>query len=692
MSTPASAGDWAPAPASDGTTTREVLLVESDERLIETVREMLEAPASNGSPVDHYRVVGVARFADAVERLEETAPAAAILGTPAAEPARVRELHERFPALPILVLVPACDSALEDETLNAGAQEAFAYESVDARALRRAIHRAILRCRCQARSGSRKPGERSASEERLRLLESAVEQASDAILICTAEADKPTGPEVVYVNPAFTRMSGYAPSDILEQSPFLLGGPGSGPEREVEIFNKLTSGETVKGEFVAYDKERREFIMEWQVVPLRDESDVVTHLVAVQRDVTEHRRLEVELRQSQKMEAVGRLAGGVAHDFNNLLTAIIGYNELLLLALGQEHPQREAVEQIGKAAKRAATLTGQLLAFSRRQVLQPKVIDLNEVVTGIETILRRLIGEDIDLEIRLSEQASKVRADPGQLEQVVLNLAINGRDAMPDGGDLILETGDVELEAESARQLEAEPGAYVRLRVRDSGEGMDVETKAKIFEPFFTTKGQEKGTGLGLATVYGIVKQSGGFIGVESEAGEGTVFDVFLPRIDHLPVQPIDRSYSATVERGEERVLLAEDDESVRRLVSTVLTENGYEVLKAANGEQALAIAAEDSVEIDLLISDVVMPDMRGPELCRRILAARPRLRTLFISGYADGSAPHRGEFGADAPFLQKPFSPEALARKVREVLDAPEPTGASAEAGMPESDEPPPN
>ncbi|MEM7349716.1 MAG: ATP-binding protein [Acidobacteriota bacterium] len=512
-------------------------------------------------------------------------------------------------------------------------------------------------------------------KERLRLLESAVEQASDAILICSSGTETPTRPEVVYVNPAFTRMSGYGPEEILGKSPFLLGGPDSDPQRDVEVFNELTGGRTLKGEMVAYAKDRTEFIMEWQVVPLRDESGAVTHLLAIQRDITEHRRLETQLRQSQKMEAVGRLAGGVAHDFNNLLTAIIGYNQLLLLALGTDHPQREAVEQIGKAAKRAATLTSQLLAFSRRQVLQPKVIDLNEVVRGIEKILRRLIGEDIDLLIELEPLAAKVKADPGQLEQVILNLAINARDAMPDGGHLLVETDEVELDDDAAREHETESGAYVRLRVRDSGLGMDTETQAKIFEPFFTTKGQEKGTGLGLATVYGIVKQSGGFIGVDSTTGKGTIFDVFLPRIENQPVQPIDRSYSAKVERGDERVLLAEDDDSVRRLVSTVLTENGYEVLEAADGSEALDIAADLTLAIDLLISDVVMPDMRGPELCRRVLAGRPDMRTLFISGYADGSSPHRGEFGADVPFLQKPFSPEALARKVREVLDQPRST-----------------
>ncbi len=516
--------------------------------------------------------------------------------------------------------------------------------------------------------------ERRAAHERLRLLESAVEQATDAILICTADASDPMGHKVVYVNPAFTRMTGYDPDDLLAKSPFMLGGPDVSPERAEHLYNELTSGRTVSGEIVAYDKDRSEFIMEWQVVPLRDDRGEVTHVVAVQRDVSEQRRMESQLRQSQKMEAVGRLAGGVAHDFNNLLTAIIGYNQLLLMGLGPDHPQREAVEQIGKAAARAAALTSQLLAFSRRQVLQPRVIDVNAVLTGIEQILGRLIGEDIDLDTRLSSEPAKVKADPGQLEQVILNLALNARDAMPEGGHLILETAHVDLAADEARELEAEPGAYVRMRVRDSGLGMDAETQAKIFEPFFTTKAQEEGTGLGLATVYGIVKQSGGYIGVESTSGQGTTFSVYLPAIGEAAEEKVDRSRSARVERGHERVLLAEDDDGVRSLVATVLTDNGYRVLEAADGQQAMALAAEASEPIDLLISDVVMPDMRGPELERRVLAGRPGMRTLFISGYADGSSPHRGEFGADVPFLQKPFSPDALARKVREVLDRPRP------------------
>lgn len=615
-----------------------------------------------------FQVERVDRLGAAMDRLGDHAFEAVLLDALDGDLSLVSQLVQSFPALPLIVLAPADRRELGPKAIRSGAQDCLFHGEWTAESLARAVRFAIERCRAR-------PLDFGDSEEskHLRLLEAAVEQASDAILICTAQADDPTSHEVVYVNPAFTRMTGYAPGEILAQSPFLLGGPETDRERAEQLYNDLTAGRTLSGEMVAYDKDRSEFIMQWQVVPLRGGDDgEVTHLVAVQRNVTEQRRMENQLRQSQKMEAVGRLAGGVSHDFNNLLTAIIGYNQLLLNAIGPDHPQRDAVEQIGKAAKRAATLTGQLLAFSRRQVLQLKVIDLNEVLRGIESILRRLIGEDIVLEISPSSKPAKVKADPGQLEQVVLNLAINARDAMPEGGRLSILIGEEYVGAEQARDFDGEPGAHVLLTVEDSGKGMDTETQAKIFEPFFTTKGKDKGTGLGLATVYGIVKQSGGFIGVKSSTGKGTTFMVFLPCSAGLPVQPLPRSHSGTVERGDETVLLAEDDDGVRQLVSTVLVEHGYRVLEAADGVKALALAAEMAEPIDLLISDVVMPDMRGPELVQRMTAGRPDLRTLFISGYADGASPHRGEFGADAPFLQKPFSPEELMHKVREVLDKP--------------------
>ena len=644
-----------------------VLLIEPDDRVAREVHGML---ASNEE--GRFEVERAKQLDEGTDRLSSGAFAAVLLDPPEGDLESARDLVQSFPSLAVVVLARVGNPQQAIAALRVGAQDCVSRDEIDAASLQRSLKFAIERSRFRLAesNGSQGASDREGSEERLRLLESAVEQASDAILICTAEAHHPESHKVVYVNPAFTRMSGYSPGDLVAQSPFQLGGPETTEEEAEQLYEELASGRTLSGEMVAYDKDRRKFIMQWQVVPLLGEDRGVTHLVAVHRDISEHRRLEEQLRQSQKMEAVGRLAGGVSHDFNNLLTAIIGYNQLLLLSLGADHPQRDAVEQIGRAAKRAATLTSQLLAFSRQQVLQPKVIDLNQVVTGIEPILRRLIGEDIDLITSLSPEAASVKADPGQLEQVILNLAINARDAMPEGGYLAIETGDIDLGVEQARELDGEVGAYVRMRVRDSGQGMDNETQAKIFEPFFTTKGQEQGTGLGLATVYGIVKQSGGFIGVESAAESGTIFDVFLPRVADQPLQPIRRRPVRALEKGEECVLLAEDEDIVRLLVTEVLTENGYQVLAAADGGEALSIAADETVPIDLLISDVVMPDMRGPQLGRQIGAERPDVRMLFISGYADGAIPDGEGFGSEVPFLQKPFSPEALLHKVREVLD----------------------
>ncbi len=640
-----------------------VLLVTSDERLAGQVREALVADASPGGgqaeQAERFEVARAGQLEEAIRRLGEGSAGALLLDVTDDHLTPVGRLRHGFPDLPIVVLTAVRDRPLEIGAIRAGAQDVLIRNELQslARSLRFAIERVSAA---------------SQAAERVRLLQSAVEQSTDAITICTVDAGDPLSAKVVYVNPAFTEMIGYTAEEIHGQSPFLtLQSPEISPKQTKDLFDEMTAGRTLTGENLAYDKARSEYMMAWKVQPLRDVDGKVMHVVAIQRDVTEQRRLEDQLRQSQKMEAVGRLAGGVAHDFNNLLTAIIGYDQLLLMRLGPDHPEREAVEQIDKAAKRAASLTSQLLAFSRRQVLQPRVIDLNEVVKGIEQILRRLIGEDIDLVIRLCSAPAKVKADPGQLEQVLLNLAINARDAMPGGGQLIFESANVEVDTDHAREVGGDPGEYVRSTVRDSGMGMDEVTRAQIFEPFFTTKDQE-GTGLGLATVYGIVKQSGGFIAVESTAGKGTTFDVYLPRVEHLPLQDVERSHPPTVQQGTEHVLLAEDDDSVRRLIAAVLEERGYRVSIAANGEQALAIASDSSQSIDLLLSDIVMPDMRGPELDRRIVVDRPRMRTLFISGYADGS--YRGEFDADVPFLQKPFSPDCLARKVREVLDRPRP------------------
>ncbi len=390
------------------------------------------------------------------------------------------------------------------------------------------------------------------------------------------------------------------------------------------------------------------------------------------QDITERRGLEDQLRQAQKMEAVGRLAGGVAHDFNNLLTAIIGYADLLSVGSLREPACQHDLDEIRKAAERASSLTRQLLAFSRQQILQPKVLDLNQVVSDMGNLLHRLIGEDIELRTALAARLDPVRVDGGQIEQVVLNLALNARDAMPQGGKLTIETANVLLDDAYARgHVAVRTGPYVMLAVSDTGVGMSAETQARLFEPFFTTKELGKGTGLGLSTVYGIVKQSGGNIWAYSVLGKGTTFKVYLPRADG-PAEPATSQVVVSTTGGSETILLVEDDELVRRLAHEVLGRKGYRVISTGMIEEALQIAESQQRPIHLVLTDVVMPGMSGNELVTRIQLLRPEIKVLFMSGYADHAVVHHGVIEAGMYFLQKPFTPTLLAQKVREVLESP--------------------
>lgn len=420
--------------------------------------------------------------------------------------------------------------------------------------------------------------------------------------------------------------------------------------------------------------ERKNIVLSWSVVPSYEEtfSKVLVSLV----DITERKRLEEQLRQAQKMEAIGRLAGGVAHDFNNILTVIKGYSGLLMDSLGSEDPQHKDVEQIGKAAERASLLTNQLLAFSRKQVLQPAILDLNIVVMNMDKMLRRLIGEDIELVTILDPNLGKVKVDPSQMEQVIINLAINARDAMPFGGKLTIETTNVMFDEEYIRRhVETQLGPHIMLAISDTGQGMDKETRSHLFEPFFTTKEQGKGTGLGLATVHGIVTQSGGHIWVYSEVNQGTTFKVYLPQMEEV-ISPINQKgqVSTLSTRGSETILLVEDEDTVRALTHRVLSEEGYIVLEAQNGEEALRVAKQHGGQIDLLLTDVVMPGgMSGRHLAERLTALLYReMKVLYMSGYTDNAIVHHGVLTSGIAFLQKPFTPTRLADTVREILDIP--------------------
>ena len=418
--------------------------------------------------------------------------------------------------------------------------------------------------------------------------------------------------------------------------------------------------------------------------PLMDmSSGQMQGVVEYVRDVTEQKqaeealhRSEAQLSQAVKMEAVGRLAGGVAHDFNNILTAIIGYGELLLMNLDQQDPQRQDVQDILVAAERAATLTRQLLAFSRKQVLQPQRLALNRVVANMDKMLRRIIGEDIDLVTVLGPEPGTVTADPGQIEQVIMNLAVNARDAMPQGGKLTIETADADLdEAYAQNHLEAQPGPYVMLAVSDTGVGLDQEAQARIFEPFFTTKELGKGTGLGLSTVYGIVKQSGGLIWVYSEPGKGTTFKIYLPRLEAAGDLAAGLSQvPGKCEWGSETVLLVEDEDMVRHVARRILARHGYTVLEAASGDDALAISRENAGPIHLMLTDVVMPGMSGRETADNLKPQRPGMKVLFMSGHTENAIVHHGVLDPGTAFIQKPFKYNVLAQKIREVLDKPAP------------------
>jgi PAS domain S-box-containing protein len=502
-----------------------------------------------------------------------------------------------------------------------------------------------------------------AEAERIRLV-TAIEQSAEAVMITDPDA------VIEYINPAFSEITGYTRVEALGQTPRILKSGKQDQEFYRDLWETLVAGKPWHGELINRRKDGSFYNEEMSVAPVKDKQGKVTHFIATKEDITERRALELQLQQATKMEAVGRLAGGVAHDFNNLLTVINGYSEILQSRLSSDPTAVEYVREIYHAGESAASLTRQLLAFSRRQVMAPRILDLNGSVTALEKMLRRLIGEHIGLQTNLDPDLAMIKADPGQIEQVIINLAVNARDAIDAGGDISIETRNVELDENYARKHpEAAAGRHVMLAVTDTGRGMAPETIERIFEPFFTTKELGKGTGLGLATVYGIVKQSGGSIYVYSELGQGTVFKVYFPVAGETSSEAEPAVRLAQAHVGTETILLIEDEEGVRSLVTVALRSAGYTVLEAADPDAALELCSRREVKIDLILSDVVMPKMSGPAVAERAAKLRPGVKVLFMSGYTDDSIVRHGLMEQNMPFIQKPFTPDGLRKKIREVL-----------------------
>jgi len=568
-----------------------------------------------------------------------------------------------FPDVPVVVMTSS-DRSLAAEALQRGAQDYIMKGEVNPSLLSRSLTYAVSRKRAEV--------DLRRSDARFR---AAVESSLDTVALLSAvrdEAGQISDFVVAELNANAERLLGRSRADVLSRRLTELW-PRATVETLIEhSASVMRTGQGLEEEFPVAVPEGGERWIHHQIVPL-DDGVAITARDTTARHLAEAdlRRREEQVRQSQKMEAIGRLAGGVAHDFNNLLTVIRGHGELVLRRLGDEDPMRRNLQEIALAAERASALTHQLLAFSRKQVLQPRTLDLGEVVDRMSALLQRLIGEDVQLARRRPPDLGSVRADPAQMEQVIVNLAVNARDAMPQGGVLEIDLGNAELDDTYTQSHPAvRPGSYVVLSVSDTGHGMNAETQARIFEPFFTTKEAGKGTGLGLATVYGIVKQSDGFIWVYSEPGRGTTFKIYLPRVDEPPEPLSPRPLPAGV-RGTETVLLVEDEDALRSLLRELLESFGYAVLEAGQGADALRVAAGHAGRIDLLLSDIVMPQMTGRELAERLGRVRPGLKVLFMSGYAAGVAPQH-EIPAEAAYIEKPFTADALAGALRALLDPP--------------------
>jgi len=571
----------------------------------------------------------------------------------------LRIAQRESPGTEVIIVTGSLDEETAAEYIKAGAADYIIKHHLER--LGPAVARALDLKRAREEQARAEEARRQ-SEERYRTL---VEGVRDLIFALSPEG------AITSLNPAFETITGWPPGDWLTKSFDQLVHPEDLP-LALDLFSRVLHGEwRPASQFRIHTKRGDYRVGEFSATAARRDGRLVA-ILGIGRDVTERVQLEQQLRQAQKMEAVGRLAGGVAHDFNNILTAITGYADLLAEDLPAGDPRRQDAAEIRKAAERAAGLTRQLLAFSRQQVLQSRVLDPNALVSELEKMLHRLLGEDVRLATRLPPGVGHVKADPGQLEQVIMNLVVNSRDAMPNGGQLTIETANVELDEAYAREhYPARPGPYVMVAVSDTGTGMNDEVQAHLFEPFFTTKERGKGTGLGLATVYGIVQQSGGFIWVYSELGHGTTFKIYLPRVDEpTGATARETARETPVVGGTETVLLAEDEAPVRAVARQVLERHGYTVLEAPSAEAALDVAERYSGTIHLLLTDVIMPGLSGRDLAVRLATLRPEARVIYMSGYTDDAITRHGVLEPGLAYVQKPFTPDIIARKVREVLD----------------------
>lgn len=514
--------------------------------------------------------------------------------------------------------------------------------------------------------------ERKLAEAERTLLTTAIEQAGETILLTDPEGT------IRYVNPAFTAITGYSREEAVGQHTRILKSGAHDRPFYQSLWETITTGHVWKGQIVNKRKDGTLYTESATISPVVDNSGRIISFAAVKRDITAHLQAEEEkkklleqLQQSQKLESIGQLAGGVAHDFNNMLSVILGCGENVLAQLPPESPLIEDVKEIIQAGERSATLTRQLLAFSRKQILRPVALNLNDAVCSIEKMLRRLLSENIALHLVLASNLDRVLIDPRQIEQVVMNLAINARDAMPTGGQLLIETSMVELDdSDAVNHPGVTPGCYILLAMTDTGTGMDKEIVSQIFEPFFTTKEMGKGTGMGLATVHGIIKQSNGYIRVSSEPGHGTAFKIYFPRIEANQERVASKTMTVSPVAGSEQILVVEDEKSLRKFMHIALERQGYTVTLAASGPEALLLVEEKGLMPDLIITDVIMPKMSGIELVERLHQSRPYLKVLFMSGYTDDTIGHHGMLHSKTPFIHKPFTVHTIAKKIREILD----------------------